>query len=116
MPPSRPTPCYFLGETQSFYVGYVTEFIHDSRHPRFDRPYARLYYQPMRQLIDFLNANGFAVYLVSGSQQGFTRGYGTDVLGLEAPRLVGHAVEMVQYATSSPYPSLGLIVVHDDPE
>ena len=158
----------FLGEAQSFYVDYVEEFIHSHRHPRFDRPYARLYYLPMRQLIDFLSANGFAVYVVSGSQQGFTRGYGTDVLGIAAPRLIGHTValdyslddgessllrqdsfrpptpggsgkaeiirnrigqqpvfafgnsmgdlEMLQYATSSRYPSLGLILVHDDPE
>ena len=158
----------FLGEAQGFYVDYVKEFIHTRRHPRFDRPYARLYYLPMQQLIDLLRANGFAVYVVSGSQQGFTRSYGTDVLGIAAPRWIGHTVrldfsfndgafsllrqssflppspggkgkaeiirnrigqqpvfafgnsmgdfEMLQYATSSRYPSLGLILVHDDPE
>ena len=158
----------FLGESQSFYVDYVEDFIHTERHPRFDRPYARLYYLPMRQLIDLLRAEDFAVYVVSGSQQGFTRGYGTGVLGFAAPRLIGRTVsldysfddgvsalprqdaflapnpggkgkaeiirnrigrqpilafgnsmgdfEMLQYATSSRYPSLGLILVHDDPE
>ncbi len=158
----------FDGESQSFYLDYVREFIHSHHHPRFDRPYAQLYYVPMRQLIDLLHANGFVVYIVSGSQQGFTRGFGTGVLGLAAPRLIGSNVEldfvfengasslirqdsfrapsvggkgkaeiirnrigqqpvfafgnsmgdfeMLQYATSSPYPSLGLILVHDDPE
>ncbi len=158
----------FLGEEQSFYADYVQQFIHTRNHPRFDRPYAQLYYVPMRQLIDLLHANDFAVYVVSGSQQGFTRSYGTDVLGIAPPRLVGRTVhldftvhddassflrqrsflpptpggegkaeiirnrigqqpvfafgnsmgdfEMLQYATSSRYPSLGLILVHDDPE
>ncbi len=158
----------FLGEAQSFYVAYVEEFIRTRHHPRFDRPYAQLYYLPMRQLFDLLRARDFAVYVVSGSQQGFTRGYGTDVLGFAAPRLIGRTVsldfsfdagvstlprqdsflspnpggkgkaeiirnrigrqpilafgnsmgdfEMLQYATSNRYPSLGLILVHDDPE
>ncbi len=158
----------FDGQSQSFYLDSVREFIHSHHHPRFDRPYAQLYYVPIRQLIDFLYANGFVVYIVSGSQQGFTRGFGTDVLGLAAPRLIGSTVEldfvfengasslirqdsfrapsvggkgkaeiirnrigqqpvfafgnsmgdleMLQYATSNPYPSLGLILVHDDPE
>ena len=158
----------FLGETQSFYVDYVEDFIHSERHARFDRPYAQLYYLPMRQLIDLLRARDFAVYIVSGSQQGFTRGYGAGVLGLAMPRLIGRTVsldfsfdngvstlrrqdaflapnpggkgkaeiirnrigrqpilafgnsmgdfEMLQYATSSRYPNLGLILIHDDPE
>ncbi len=158
----------FLGETQIFYTDYVREFIHHRRHPRFDRPYARLTYVPMLQLIELLHANDFAVYIVSGSQQGFTRSYGTDVLKIAAARSIGRSVqldyslerghssllrqdsflppnpggsgkaeiirnrigqqpvfafgnsmgdfEMLQYATSSRYPSLGLILVHDDPE
>ncbi|MEM7584760.1 MAG: HAD family hydrolase [Acidobacteriota bacterium] len=158
----------FLGETQTFYSDYVKRFLHEHHHPRFDRPYAQLTYLPMRQLIELLHARGFAVYVVSGSQQGFTRRFGTDVLELPAPRLIGSPVqlsfsleddtsalvrqdaflspspdgagkaeiirnriglqpvlafgnsmgdfEMLQYATSSPYPSLGLILVHDDPE
>ncbi len=158
----------FLGETQSFYVDYVQDFIHTQLHPRFERPYAELYYVPMRQLIDLLRAKDFTVYVVSGSEQGFTRGYGTGVLGFAAPLLIGNTVnldfsyddgassllrqdsflppnpggkgkaeiirnriglqpvfafgntmgdfEMLQYATSSRYPGLGLILVHDDPE
>lgn len=158
----------FSGESQSFYVDYVAKFLHTGQHPRFERPYDQLYYVPMLQLIEFLHAHEFTVYLVSGSQQGFTRTYGTNVLGISAARLIGHAVEldfsmvdgtptllrqesflppsiggkgkaevirnrigrppvlafgnsmgdfeMLQYATSSEYPSLGLILVHDDPD
>ena len=84
----------FAGETQDFYVDYVVEFLRSRHHPRFDRPYAQLYYLPMRQLIDLLRAEGFAVYLVSGSQQGFTRGFGTGALGIAAPRAIGNTVQL----------------------
>ncbi|MCG8461268.1 MAG: haloacid dehalogenase-like hydrolase [Holophagales bacterium] len=158
----------FEGEPQSFFAAYVESFLRTARHPRFDRPYGELYYAPMLELIEYLHANQFVVYLVSGSQQGFTRAYGQSVLGIPAERAIGHAVEldfslvdgapvflrrgsflappvdgkgkaeilrnrigrqpvlafgnsmgdfeMLQFATSSEYPSLGLILVHDDPD
>lgn len=157
----------FLGETQSFYVDYVERFLRTQHHPRFERPYAELYYLPMLQLIRLLQAHDFTVYVVSGSQQGFARAFATRVLGLPPSQVVGNTVsldyslsdgtssltrqdaflppnpggagkaeiirnrlgqqpvfafgnsmgdlEMLQYATSGKHPSLGLILVHDDP-
>lgn len=84
----------FAGTTQTYYTNYVRRFLDTARHPRFDRPYTQLHYLPMRQLIELLHAKGFAVYIVSGSQQGFTRSYGNHVLELEPSRLVGHAVHL----------------------
>lgn len=72
----------------------MAEFLSTERHPRFARPYGELYFEPMAQLIDFLGANGFTVYIVSGSQQGFTRTFAHRVLGLPPERAVGHAVEL----------------------
>ena len=84
----------FLGESQTFYTDYVRDFIDSQPHPRFERPYAELYYLPMLQLVELLQSKDFAVYVVSGSQQGFTRSYGSHVLGLAPPHLVGHAVHL----------------------
>ena len=84
----------FAGEAQSFYVDYVANFLETQNHPRFDRPYAQLYYLPMRQLIEYLEAHDFRVYLVSGSQQGLTRTFGSRVLGLPPERLMGSPVEL----------------------
>ena len=84
----------FEGRSQDFYLDYVETFLESARHPRFDRPYGELYYVPMRQLIDVLHAQDFEVHLVSGSQQGFTRSYGTEILGIPARRAIGHTVEL----------------------
>lgn len=84
----------FLGTTQAVYADYVRRFLDTAHHSRFERPFGQLYYLPMRQLIDLLHAEGFVVYIVSGSQQGFTRSYGSHILGIEPSRLVGHAVHL----------------------
>ncbi|MEM8931527.1 MAG: HAD family hydrolase, partial [Acidobacteriota bacterium] len=84
----------FEGESQSAYVDYVQRFLSTAHHPRFDRPYGQLYFLPMLELVDHLRAHGFAVYVVSGSQQGFVRAFAREVLGLGAERAMGHAVEL----------------------
>ena len=84
----------FEGKSQSFYVSYVESFLARQEHPRFERPYGRLYYLPMLQLIELLRANEFLVYIVSGSQQGFTRGFGSGLLGFPAAQTIGHTVEL----------------------
>ena len=84
----------FLDAPQATYVDYVEDFLTNERHPRFDMPYGQLYYAPMFEVIAWLRANDFEVYVVSGSQQGFTRSYGESVLGLASEHLIGHAVEL----------------------
>ncbi|MEM8964010.1 MAG: HAD family hydrolase [Acidobacteriota bacterium] len=83
----------FLGESQTFYVDYVEHFLDTARHARFNRPYGELHYLPMVQLIDYLHANDFAVHIVSGSQQGFTRTYG-GIVDVDPARTIGHVVEL----------------------
>ncbi|MEM1182864.1 MAG: HAD family hydrolase, partial [Acidobacteriota bacterium] len=84
----------FEGQTPDEYAEAVEHFLGSDLHPRFERPYGQLYYQPMLELIDFLRAHEFSVYVVSGSQQGFVRAFGDEVLSLGAERAVGHPVEL----------------------
>ncbi|MEM6797398.1 MAG: HAD family hydrolase, partial [Acidobacteriota bacterium] len=91
----------FAGESQSFYADSVKRFLAEARHPRFERPYGQLHYLPMSQLIDFLEERGFTVFLVSGSQQGFTRSFGERALGLPPAQAIGHAVEL-EFSAGSP--------------
>jgi hypothetical protein len=44
-----------------------------AKHPRSDRPYDQLTYQPQRQLLDYLRDNGFRTFIVSGGGADFTR-------------------------------------------
>ncbi len=53
-----------------------------SRHPKFNRPYTELVYQPMLELLKFLRANGFKTYIVSGGGVEFMRPWTEKVYGV----------------------------------
>src|SRR5262245_42784597 len=44
----------------------VRDWLATARHPRFNRPYTELVYQPMIELLGYLRANGFRTFIVSG--------------------------------------------------
>ena len=46
-------------------------------------------YQPMLELMDYLRANGFAVYIVSGGGAEFIRAWAEDVYGVPPENVVG---------------------------
>ena len=61
------------GGTTDEFAAIVSDWIGKARHPRFDRPYNELVYQPMLELLDFLRANGFKTFIVSGGGIEFMR-------------------------------------------
>jgi hypothetical protein len=44
----------------------VTKWLETARHPRWNRPYTELAYQPMLEVLRFLRGNGFKTYIVTG--------------------------------------------------
>lgn len=56
----------------------VSDWISTARHPRFDRPYDSLIYQPMVELMDYLRDNGFQTWIVSGGGADFMRPWADD--------------------------------------
>lgn len=63
----------FVGVSERDYMRYATQFLETRLHPRFNRPYIDLYYQPMVELMSLLVEKNFDVYVVAGSQTGFIR-------------------------------------------
>ena len=61
------------GITTDDFSKIVADWIATARHPRFDRPYTELVYQPMLELLTFLRANGFKTFIVSGGGVEFMR-------------------------------------------
>ncbi len=82
----------FAGDTLEVYSDYCRRFWFDRIHPRFQRPYAELFYAPMIDLIDYLQENGFQVYIVSTSQQEFIRSISKDILKIKKDRIIGTMV------------------------
>ena len=60
-----------------------------ARHPRFNRPYTELVYQPMLELLAYLRANGFKTFIVSGGGVEFMRPWMEKVYGIPPEQVVG---------------------------
>jgi hypothetical protein len=61
------------GMTEDEYSQQVRSFLASARHPRWNRPYTDLVYQPQLELMDYLRANGFRVFIVTGGGRDFVR-------------------------------------------
>jgi phosphoglycolate phosphatase-like HAD superfamily hydrolase len=69
----------------------VTQWITTAKHPRWDRLYTELTYQPMLEVMQYLRANGYKTYIVTGGGQDFVRAYAERVYGIPPEQVVGTA-------------------------
>jgi phosphoserine phosphatase len=77
------------GASVEDYEASVAAFYRDARHLSLGSSYAHTVYQPMVELIRFLEANGFGVYIVSGGDRDFMRPMTEANYGIPAERVVG---------------------------
>jgi phosphoserine phosphatase len=77
------------GMTTEEFAGAVKEWMASARHPKFDRPYNELIYQPMLELLDYLRANGFKTFIVSGGGVEFMRPWVEEAYGIPPEQVVG---------------------------
>jgi len=73
-------------------------FLRNARHPTLGLAYLECAYQPMRELLDYLAANGFANYIVSGGGRDFMRPIAQDMYGIPRERVVGSAAVLAYAA------------------
>jgi hypothetical protein len=93
------------GMTVEEFERIVKEWMATARHPRFDRPYTELSYQPMRELLDYLRANGFTTYIVSGGGTEFMRPWTGPVYGIPPERVIGSTIKL-KYDLRDGHPAL----------
>ncbi len=77
------------GMTVEDFTKTVTDWIATARHPRFNRPYTDLVYQPMLELLAYLRANGFKTFIVSGGGIEFMRPWVEKAYGIPPEQVVG---------------------------
>ena len=71
----------------------VNEWLSTARHPRFKRPYTDLVYLPMIELLNYLRANGFRTFIVSGGGIEFMRPWSEQVYGVPPEQVVGSSIK-----------------------
>jgi len=69
----------------------VKQWMAQARDPRWKRRYDELAYQPMLELLQYLRANGYKTYIVTGGGQDFVRVYAERVYGIPPEQVVGTA-------------------------
>ena len=67
------------------------KWIETAKHPRWNRRYTELTYQPMLEVLQYLRDNGFRTYIVTGGGQDFVRVYAQQAYGIPPEQVVGTA-------------------------
>ena len=71
----------------------VNDWVANARHPTTGKPFTQMVYQPMLELIDYLKANDFKVFIVSGGGMEFMRPWTEAVYGIPPDQVVGSSFE-----------------------
>lgn len=82
------------GETQNEYEARISAWLEAARHPRFDKPYKQMVFQPMVELLDYLRANEFRVFIVSGGGMDFVRLFSEEVYGVPRENVIGANIKL----------------------
>jgi haloacid dehalogenase-like hydrolase len=69
----------------------VQSWLASAQHPRWQRPYTELTYQPMLEVLRYFRANGYQTYIVTGGGQDFVRVFADDLYSIPREQVVGSA-------------------------
>jgi phosphoserine phosphatase len=82
------------GMTSDQFEMVVADWLGTAQHPRFERPYTELVYQPMIELLDYLRGNGFKTFIVSGGGADFMRPWAESVYGIPPEQVIGSQIAL----------------------
>jgi hypothetical protein len=83
-----------VGETQAGlttdeYANIVTDWLLTAKNPKTGKLFAEMAYQPMVELLDYLRANGFKTFIVSGGGNEFMRTFADETYGIPPEQVIG---------------------------
>lgn len=81
----------------------VQSWLSKALHPRFQKPYTELTYQPMLEVIKYFKIHQYKVYIVSGGGQEFIRAYSEKIYGIPPEQIIGSAGKVkYEYQNGNP--------------
>jgi phosphoserine phosphatase len=84
----------FAGTEVEDYGRQAAAFVRDAPHPTLRRPFASVGFQPMVELLRYLEANGFTTFIASGGNRDFMRGFAWDIYRIPPERIIGSSNEL----------------------
>lgn len=67
----------------------IENWLATAKHPRFDCSYTQVIYQPMLEVLEYLRANQFETWIVSGGGQDFMRVFAEETYGIPPQQVIG---------------------------
>jgi phosphoserine phosphatase len=80
------------GMTSDEFPQIVQDWLASARHPKFNRPYTDLIFQPMLELLAYLRSNSFKTFIVSGGGVEFMRVWAERVYGIPPEQVIGSSI------------------------
>jgi phosphoglycolate phosphatase-like HAD superfamily hydrolase len=99
------------GMTTDEFNAEVKKWLASARDPRWKRPYTELTYQPMKEVMSYLRANGYKTFIVTGFGQDFVRVYSQQIYDIPPDQVVGSAL-----ATKYSYAKDGKPILTKEPK
>lgn len=91
------------GMTTEAFKEVVRAWLKKAEHPRFEKHPTQLIYEPMLEVMEYLRANGFRTYIVTGGGQEFVRVFSETVYGVPVEQVVGTSmVTKYEYRDGKP--------------
>lgn len=82
------------GMTTDEFEATVTQWINTARHPVTDKLYKEMVFQPMLEVIEFLQSKNFKTFIVSGGGIEFMRPWTEEVYGIPPEQVVGSSIKI----------------------
>lgn len=79
----------FSGMSTEALSAQVENWLKTAKHPRWNKPYTDLTYQPMLELLKYLRMSGFKTYIVTGGGQDFVRAFAEKIYGIPPEQVIG---------------------------
>jgi heat shock protein HslJ len=93
------------GMTTEEFKSSVEAWLKTAKHPRLERGYDQLTYQPMQEVLVYLRANGFKTFIVSGGGADFMRVWSERVYGIPPEQVIGSTAR-TKYEIRNGFPVL----------
>ena len=91
------------GITVEDYSADVQQWLSTAKHPRWNRSYTELVYQPILEVLSLLQANGFTNFIATGGGGSFVREYSSKVYNIR-PECVCRHIRLRQGRQACPDP------------
>ena len=82
------------GMTTDVFTQEVKDWIATAKNPKTGMLYSEMVYQPMLELLNYMRANGFKTFIVSGGGVEFMRAWAEKAYGIPPEQVVGSAGKM----------------------